>query len=275
MNTVCVFGLLVNYFPMHVRISLVLLLLLPGAAYAQWPGYYQYHQIKGKVYLADSSYIKVAIKNRSTLQIQKDCPDPNVAYLLKSLMSTRLSRRYLEHLLSTSSKIILEITPKVGILYSKGKYHYMAGLTGPSIAQYRYVNDYGSNLNRWRIFGSKEVFEWNKITLFEGSLQYYHCGGVLDSTNTLIYNNDKGCYIPSFTMDSIKVEPIEHPEMLYENRFEFYYFSAIHECIHTSSKNIELQRFRRGKEENEPYRREKKALRKRARLNRRHPSAYY
>jgi hypothetical protein len=245
-----------------------ILFLLPVVLWAQYPFYYKIHAIKGSIYGVNGNRIDISIKNRKKLQV-KNCKDPNLKAFLNVMMSTKTSRKYLEHLITTSACITVNIDEKVGILKYKGKYRLIAGLTGTEAGKSSdLIYDVGSNLVGKRKKHPKLVFRENTLSLFKGSVNYVHQKFKLDTSNTFIFDYDLKESITHFTMDTISIEPLLFPNLLYQNCIELYYFCGLHEIYHTTAQNIEIQIKDGDAAESGAYKLEFKAFKARKKINR-------
>ncbi len=164
-------------------------------------------------------------------------------------------------------------TNKVGILYQHGKYRLMAGLSGPDkdqqtgdlIAEERT----GPVWNAWFKKDKEEwVFAENTIELFKGSIAYVHEPMVLTNSNVKVYNWHTSEEITHFSLDTIAIEPLMNPDLMYRDALELYYFAGIHEIFHTRAANILLQ-IQHQDHELEAMKLERKAFKQRKRINRR------
>jgi hypothetical protein len=68
-------------------------------------------------------------------------------------------------------------------------------------------------------------------------------------------------------MDTIPIEPIMHPNLLYKNYVELYYFGGLHEIYHTTAQNIAIQ-LKDGDAEFDAFQLELKAFKARKRIHR-------
>ncbi|MBX7094481.1 MAG: hypothetical protein K1X56_07165 [Flavobacteriales bacterium] len=235
--------------------------------HSQVPFYYSIKKVEGLVYSKDHLPIHVKVVSRRKLNIQ-GCNDPELDTLLRTLQLTRTGRKYLEHLITSSSKITIEIEPKVGIIYYSGKYYLMAGLTGPSENQSDSLIQESSNLKvKNRRKNTNWVFQENTITIFSESINYsLDSNYSIKKENVVLFDHKKNEHIAHFNLDTIKIEPVQHPEMLYQNKRELYYFCFIHEIFHTTPKNIALQ-IEKNNPESDAYKIEKKLFKKRKKIN--------
>lgn len=224
----------------YFLLSFALITFSFATAFGQYPGYYKINTIKGTVYNADKTPIEVEFISRYKLKMS-NCPDPDVDTMLRTMTLTRLSRMYLTHLLTTSSKIVMIVSDKIGLSFSEGKYRFIGGLCGPDNNQsHLLIPDLTSNLcphNKMK--HPYYVYEENTITIFKGSISYFHNGTPdLTEKNVQIFNLDSNRYIETFSMDTIVPEKIMHPDMLYSNTRELYYFGGTHEAFHTTAESI-------------------------------------
>jgi len=127
-----------------------------------------------------------------------------------------------------------------------GKYRLIAGLTGVEENQSNELIINEASINVWSLIFKKNkylyVYKENSIKIYKGSILYAKDNAYkLTSKNTIIYNRDSNEYINEFSMDTIKIEPLMFPNLLYKNTKELYYFGGLHEIYHTTPKNIEVQ----------------------------------
>lgn len=248
---------------------LIILIILPNLIFSQLPFYYKLKNVSGKLMQEDSSYFSVRFINRRHLEII-GCKYPNVDTLLRTLTFTRISRKYLEHLIKTSSQIRLEVSDKVGIVFHNGKYHLIAGLTGPEKEKYgELIEERTSNLK----FLNKrnkpnKVFIQNTIRLFRGTILYYYDTTFkLNMNNVFLFDLNADKQIIEFNMDTIDIEPIMHPDLMYKNMRELYYFAGTHEVFHTTPFNIDLSLHKKNTE-TDAFILERKLFKKRKKINR-------
>lgn len=243
--------------------------LLIGCRY---PFYYSFERPEGVIYESDGDPIHVSFRSRRKLKIE-GCEEGDLERFLRSLVLARHGRRELEHLLKSSASIELEVSDKVGVAQKEGKYYLIGGLTGPAKDDPRELIVNEASRDLWvRLFDKDrplKVYEQNRIVLFKGSFRYLR-----DSTNELeaeevcLHDLDRDRKVREFSMDSIELEPLRHPDMLYRSLREFYYFGGVHEIHHTRPENIDVQ-LRDGNRERGAIEKEKEAFEYRERLERR------
>lgn len=229
-----------RYFWLTLLLSWI---LAPMQDVAQVPFYYKIKKVSGTLYETDGSPFTAKVNSRRNLETS-GCKDPKVDTLLKCLTFSRTSRKYLEHLLTTSAQITIEVTDKVGLIHRNGRYWLIAGLTGPGSNQSKkLIVDETSNLKpRNRVKHPYLVYEQNTIQLFRGSILYFYDSTyLLNSDNVQIFDSVSNDFIDTFSMDTISIEPIMYPELMYRNMKEFYYFAGVHEIIHITPSNIDDQ----------------------------------
>lgn len=251
------------------NILIIVFLLSLTNLQAQIPFYYKIKKVKGELIQPDSSAFQVKFINRRRLEITGS-KNPNVDTLLKTLTFTRIGRKYLEHLITSAAKIRIEVSDKVGIMFKDGKYRLIAGLTGPENFQSNELV-YDSTSNFEPCNKRKKpiyVYQENSMELFRGSIAYfYNLELPLNEFNTVIFDFKTNSRITNFSMDTIKIEPIMHPDLMYKNYTELYYFAGIHEIFHTTPNNIDIQ-LEKGDPEYDAFQLERKLFRKRKLINR-------
>jgi len=250
------------------RIALIIMIILPNLIFSQIPFYYKLKNVSGKLLQTDSTYFSVRFIDRRHLEIT-GCKNPNVDTLLRTLTFTRTSRKYLEHLLKTSSQVLLDVSDKVGITYDKGKYYLMSGLTGPDKEKSDdLIEETSSNLkpsNKRK--HPYHVFKQNTIRIFRGTILYYYDSTFrINKDNVFLFNLKKDKQIIDFTMDTIIIEPIMYPEIMYKNIQELYYFAGTHEIYHITPENIDLWLHRKNTE-TDAFILERKMFKKRKKIN--------
>ncbi|MFP5470839.1 MAG: hypothetical protein ACLGGV_04525 [Bacteroidia bacterium] len=205
--------------------------------YGQIPLYYKFKKVEGHIFDTNENKISVKFKSRRKLLVG-GFKDKKIDTFLRTLTLTKIGRKSLEHLLTTRSKIVLDISNKVGITLIDGKYRLVAGLTGVEENQSNELiqnNNKNTRKYNW-------VYEENTISIFCGSLNYVNDSSMmLTNKNVFLFDWKTNKEIKEFSMDSIKIEPLMFPDMVYRNLRELYYFTGIHEIYHTTSENIELQ----------------------------------
>lgn len=235
------------------------------------PFYYKLKQIQGIVYDENNQPIKVDFHSRRKLKIQ-NCENKDLELFLRSLTLGRHGRVELEHLLSTNARIKLIISEKVGIGLKDGKYRLMAAFTGPeSFENLELIAD--KKMTFWDVLLDRDKYVWvynhNIIEIFKGSYLFIKDSTInLTKNNTKIYDLDNSKEIVEFSMDTITIEPLSFPDMLYQNEKELYYFVGIHEIYHTRPENIKIQQLD-GDAEIDAITLEIKAFKKRKAINRR------
>jgi hypothetical protein len=164
------------------------------------------------------------------------------------------------------------VSEKIGILYKDGKYRMIGGISGPErYEDHELIVNY-SSITLWKRIFKKELFvgvySANSIELFKGSVNF-----VKDSTRNLtkddvkIFDWHEDKEIEQFSLDTIHIEPLMNPEMMYKNCRELYYFAGLHEIFHITPENIEIQ-LEEGDSETGAMKLECKAFKKRLALNR-------
>jgi len=228
------------------------------------PFYYKLHQVEGTIYEASGNPVHVAFHSKRKL-IVTNCQDPQLDTFLHTLAIGKHGRQGLEHLLTTSAKMTVIISEKIGLYLRDGKYRLMAGLTGPDSVEF-IVNE----VDRKR--GNKKpnsVYKDNTIEIFKGSIAYANdTSKGLTEENIRLFDLDNNEGITHFSLDTIKIEPIRFPEYLYQNWRELFYFAGVHEIYHTRPENIHVQRTR-GDTEIDAWILEIKAFKKRKAINKR------
>jgi len=228
-----------------MKLFLFCFLLYSLTFQAQIPFYYKIKKIEGTVYDSNKNPIQVKYLNRNKLEI-KNCKDSNIDTFLRTLTLAKKGRQQLNHLLTTSSKITISIVNKVALMQIDGKYRLIAGLTGVEDNQSCKLVTNKASVNVWNSTFKKKaflsVYEENTINIFQQSILYGKDTTIqLSNQNTIIYNRDANKYIKEFSMDTIKIEPLMFPDLLYKNTKELYYFAGLHEIFHTTPENIEIQ----------------------------------
>lgn len=250
-----------------IKTIMAALIFIPLTVSSQLPLYYKIKKVEGEIFKKDAASIGVRIQSRRKLTL-KNCQDKNLESFLHTLMITRISRQYLEHLNTTSANITVDLTNKVGILLKDGKYRLIAGITVPSETQSdSLIIDQSSNFRGKRRRDPVYVFEENTITIFEKSIVYARSEFSLDSSNTILIDAETNQRIEIFSMDTIQIEPLMNPDLLYANCQELYYFTGIHEIFHTTARNIDVQLEDGGDAEYDAYILERRAFKDRARIN--------
>lgn len=225
--------------------TVFLIVLYSSTVCAQIPLYYTFKQINGTVFDVHGSPIHIHIKSRSKLKIT-NCQSDEMDTFFRTLILARDGRDALEHLLTTSSKVTIHISDKVGVLLKDGYYRIIAGLAGPERGQSRELikNEVSTTLSRQMNKREKFVYVYaeNTIELFTGVLNYTSKRGKnLKAGDIHLFDWKANSEIIAFSMDTICIEPLLYPKMLYKNKTELFYFSGIHEIYHTRPENIELQ----------------------------------
>ncbi len=229
-----------NRFYSYSLIAIVLFSANGLKVHAQYPGYFKLKTINGTVYNTDNTPIDVEFISRYKLKIT-NCTDPDVDTLLRTLTLTRVSRDYLTHLITTSAKVVINVSDNIGIAFSEGKYRFIAGICGPDEDQsHTLIPDLTSSLCPRKTFRHPvNVYAQSTITLFKGSISYVHTGvPELAEQNVQIFDLDSNRCIKTFSMDSVVVEKIMYPDMLYRNTRELYFFGGTHEVCHSTAENI-------------------------------------
>ena len=250
-------------------VILILIILTPNLLFSQIPLYYKLKKVRGELFQNDSSIIKVEFVNRRNLAIT-GCKNPQIDTLLRTLTFTRISRKYLEHLITSSSQITIDVSDMIGLIFKDGKYRLIAGLTGPDNNQSKeLITDSTSNLKpRNKYKKPYEVFKQNTIQIFKGSIIYYYNSSIiLNKNNVFLFDFANNKRILDFSMDTIKIEPILYPDLMYENIRELYYFAGTHEIFHTTPSNIEEQ-LNKIDAESSAFAIERKLFKKRLAINR-------
>jgi len=194
----------------------------------------------GELVQADGSRFSVQMLSKNQLEI-KGSKNPSVDTFLRTLLFSRVSRKYLQHLITSASEIKVNVSDKTGIMLLDGKYGLIAGLTGPENDTSIHLIQERSNLRSGRKKRNL-IYSKNTLELYCGSITYfYNPAMTLDSTNTILFDFDRNIRISSFSMDTINIEPVKHSDLMYQNRKELYYFAGTHEIVHTTPGNINLQ----------------------------------
>lgn len=249
------------------RISLFLFCFFHLYSSAQLPFYYKVKKVKGVVYDQSNNAIHVQFVSRRKLRIS-NCKYIELDSFLRCLTIEKVGRKELEHLLTSSAKTTIIISPKIGIMYKDGKYRLIAGMTGPLNSQSNDLIQYKKQrlIKKWR-HTYNFVYKESTIEIFKASLIYSKKNTYSPSKNEVkIFDWKTNEEIKNFSMDTIKIEPLMHPDMMYKNEKELYYFAGLHEIVHTRPKNIELQEAGRDAEW-DAIGRERKAFKKRKRIN--------
>ena len=255
---------------MRVAIITILIITIVIQYGCQFPFYYKIKKIEGTIFLQDGKAVDVRFKSKRQLIIE-NCDNLDLDTFLRSLTLAKHGRRELEHLLTTSAKITIILSDKVGINFRDGKYNVIAGITGPSDAQSgKLVQNLVSKTLWSRLFNRGKyilVHEENTIEIFKGSVVYGN-NTTMDLTKNNVKINDwhNNVEITNFSMDTIRIEPFNHPDLMYKNSRELYYFCGLHEIYHTRPENIELQQAG-GNSEYYAMKLERKAFKKRKRIN--------
>jgi hypothetical protein len=247
-----------------MRFLLVFLILIwAEESIAQFSFYYQFKKVHGVLYSENGDQVSVRIRSRNRIEIEGGSCDE--LKFLKTLMIHRHGRKELEHLLTTSSKITLIISDKVGVRLEGKKYRLIAGIAGPQEQQSNSLILETKKETR----NPRFVFERNTVEIFKGSVEYaWNRDMAVDTSNVKLFVLDQHEPVTNFSMDTISIERLAHPELMYRNLFELFYFAGIHEIYHTRDENINLAIY--GEDaETSAYTLERKAFRKRKWLNRR------
>ncbi len=155
-------------------------------------------------------------------------------------------------------------------MFKEGKYRLIAGLTGPENDQSnKLIADTTSNFEPWNKRRKPyEVFKENTMQLFKGSVLYFYTPTmVLNKDNVFLFDFKTNMRILNFSMDTIKIEPIMYPNLMYKNYKELYYFAGTHEIFHTTPKNIDKQVYKEDPER-DAFILENRLFRKRTAINR-------
>ncbi len=247
-----------------MKCVLVFLILLGVKdSLAQVPFYYQFKKVHGTLYSESGDAVSVRIRTRNKIEIEGGSTDQQ--RFLKTLMVHRHGRNQLEHLLTTSSKITLIVSDKVGVRLEKDKYRLIAGIAGPQKEQsHNLISERYRNTRTPRY-----VFERNTVELFKGSVEFaLNRKMAIESSKVKLFTYEQHEVISNYSMDTISIEPLANPELMYQNLSELFYFAGIHEIYHTRYENINLAIH--GEDVETPaYKLERKAFRKRKTLNRR------
>lgn len=213
-----------------MKLLTALLIIIPFMLFSQ----------NGELLQADGSSLSVRILSKDQLEI-KDCKNAHVDTFLRTLMFSRTSRKFLEHLITSAAEIKVTVSEKTGIMLMDGKYRLIAGLTGPENDSSIQLIPETSNMKSIRK-KNNQVFSKITLELYRGSVNYFHNPSmILDSNNIILFDYEKNIRISSFSTDTIKIEPIMHPDLMYQNMTELYYFAGVHEIMHTTPKNTALQ----------------------------------
>lgn len=246
------------------------LLLCTAISSAQIPLYYAFKQVKGTVFDKEGNAIRIRMRSRNRLEI-KNCQSEELDSFFRTLILAKHGRKELEHLLTTSSNVRVNVSDHVGVMYKDGYYRAVAGLSGPVKGQSRelVLNEASSTL--WhRMFHRHRfihVYKENTIDLFTGVLQIANDKAFnLAKEKVRLFDWKKNEEILDFSMDTICIEPFMYPELLYRNKTELFYFAGLHEIYHTRPENIDLQDGRRDPEK-DAIELERKAFKFRSRIN--------
>jgi len=236
------------------------------------PLYYKIKKIQGTIYDTDNQSIFVDFHSKRKLKILNS-NDPEIDLFLRTLTLARLGRLELEHLLLTSSKITIDISNKIGIMFKDGKYRLMGGMTGPENNQSNSLIINEIDLTPWVMLFNKDKYLWvyeeNKIELYKGSMNYINDSSFnLKNENIKLFDWHTNKEITSFSIDTIKIEDLMYPDMMYKNLKELFYFAGLHEIYHTRPENIKIQECK-GNSEFDAISLEEKAFKKRKRINKR------
>lgn len=219
----------------------------------------------------EGNAIKVDYHSKRHLII--DSCNSDIDTFLRTLTLAKHGREELEHLLTTTAKITINISDKVGIMRKDGKYRIIGGLTwlekgkSPNLI----INEPSDNW--WMRAFDKDRYVWvyteSRIEIYKGSVKYANDPTMeLNAENVDLLSWDRDSSLSDFSMDTIYVERFLYPEMLYKNLKELYYFAGLHEIYHTRPKNIEIQELN-GNSEIDAILLEQKAFKARKRLNKR------
>ena len=225
---------------------LIVILMLLGVSQigCRLPFYYQLHNVQGSILDEDGKVVYVTMESRQRLIIE-NCDNKNLEEFLWALTLGKHGRRELEHLITTSTKMTVIISDKVGMYMDGGKYWVVMGLTGPSHGQSDSLIRNQASYNFWTPIFRPNKFVWVNeectIEIFKGSM-YVGTDSVftLTNKNVTLYDLDKNIEITAFIMDTIKIEPFVHPDMMYQDATELYYFCGLHEIHHTRPGNIQI-----------------------------------
>jgi len=163
----------------------------------------------------------------------------DVQNVLNGMWQTEAGQSQVSHLLKTKSKIYLKVSDDIGVVYHKGKYYAVYGLTGPSSDQStKMVKDYDGG----------KVYKENTLTLYKGTYEYgIGNTGALDNGQISI-TDLKGNDLTNSHKNKVKLEPSQNPDKIYKTTDQFYNLAGVHETEHTKSSNIKLQRRRQDAE---------------------------
>lgn len=257
---------------MRAGILTVLFGLLISYGSGQIPFYYKLNKIQGTIYDKQGEPISVDFHSRRKLII-KNCRDPELDTFLRTLTLVKYGRKSLEHLLTTPAKISIIISQKIGIMYREGKYRLMGGMTGPDKIQFnRLITNKPERSFLGSLFVNDKylrVYEENTIEIFKGLLVYSNDTAIiLSKENVKLVNGRFNEEIELFSIDTIKIEPLMYPDMMYKNTRELYFFTGTHEIYHTTPANIEIQEAN-GNPEIDALELERQAFRLRKKINNR------
>ena len=235
------------------------------------PLYYKLNKIEGTIYNKNKA-VNVDFHSRRKLHIT-NCQDSEFIEFLNTLTLARHGRKELEHLLTTSSKVTVSISDKTGIMFKDGKYRLMGGMTGPNIGQSIDLIKNENSETSWSKTFKKDkyllVYKENTIEIFKGSIAYAKDRSIhLNNTNVKLFDWKTNKEVKAFSMDTIDIEPLMFPDMLYKNDRELFYFAGVHEIYHTRPENIEIQE-NKGDREVDAIELESKAFKLRQKINKR------
>ena len=238
----------------------------------QPPFYYKIKKIEGTIYDKDNNSIFIDFHSRRKLLIYNSS-DSEINLFLRTLNLAKHGRIELEHLLTTSAKINIEISEKIGIMFKNGKYRLMGGMTGSENNQSDSLIINEINLTPWVMLFNKKKYLWvyeeNTIEIFKGSVNYINDSSFnLNNSNIKLFDWHTNKEITSFSIDTIKIEDLMYPDMMYKNLKELFYFTGLHEIYHTRPENIEIQEYK-GDSEFDAIELEEKAFKKRKTINKR------
>ena len=252
---------------MKMKFITVFLILFCKLLICQPPFYYKFKRIHGSILDIDSNKIDIEFKSRHSLLI-KNCSKADIDTLLRTLTFTRLSRKYLQHLITTSSVITIDVSENIGLQRKDGKYRLIAGIAmNKKGHSNKLITDNTSNFySPQKAPLLNKVYKENSITFFKGSLYFYNKSMDANNSNVTIINAINGETTTAINMDTINIEPISHADLMYKNIKEVYYFVGIHEIYHTTAMNIAKQ-IKKIDSESDAYLIERKAFKKRKKIN--------